>query len=756
MSVRYSVVGTSVPRIEGRDKVTGAARFSADIKLPGLLRGSILRSPVPHARLLRIDTSRAQTLPGVRAIITGQDLGDVRTGNVVRDMPVLCVDRVRFIGDPIAAVAADDSDTAEAALDLIDVEYDELPAITDPMQAFQPDAVRIHPDVKSYTGAPEIPDVPNLQGYTLIDKGDLDAGLASAIRVFEHTFTTSPAHQGYLEQRACVVAIGESGTVDVWSSCKVPYKLRDLLASLAGLEQSQVVVKRVNIGGDFGAKGAIGPEPIIYFLAKAAGRPVLYPSSYTEEFQASNPRHPAVMRLRTGVDEQGRIVARELVMVLDGGAYGAHKITPRIDIPSVTRGLGPYRIPNARIECRIAYTNKVPGGIARAPGQPQVVFAGESQMDVIAAELGLDPIEFRLKNIIAKGEVWPAGEKFDGVMARETLEQARTASGWDKPLPPNRGRGVAITERGIPAAPSGVVLTGYDDGQVTVMSGIPDVGTGAFTILRQIVSEELQVPLAGVSVISGDTSEAPVDAGIGGSKSTFSMTAAAVQAIGEIKRTLAALAAEQLECSAEDLELAAGGFQVKGYPDSRIPTQDLIAQAARRAGAPIRSSSPGPGQQRATQSCSVACVAEVEVDPDTGQVRPIRLTMAHDVGTVINPQLLQAQIDGAAIQGVGLALMEQILTDGGQITTTNLGDYKLPTPMDIPDLVSVVVESPVEEGPAPFGAKAVGELANCPVPAAIANAVARASGARVADLPVSAERVRAAIADSARRAVSAT
>ena len=738
------VVGTDVPRIEGRDKVTGRTRYTVDVELPGMLWAKIVRSQVPHARLRRIDTSAARAVPGVHAVLTGADIGTLHMGVALRDMPVLCTDVVRFAGDPIAAVAAETAQIAEQAASLIDVEYEELPAVFDALSAMSDTAPLLHPDRAGYVGAPDLPATPNLQGYNVVGKGDVKQGFAEADLVFEHTFHTPASHQGYIEPRACVVDVLEDGRLRVWSSCQSPYALRDALARLFERPVDQVVVEAIAVGGSFGAKGSLGPEAIACLLAKASGRPVKFVPSYVEELIASNPRHPSSITLTTGVKRDGSLVAREARVVMDGGAYGAYKPTPNVILPSTTRALGPYRIPHTRIESLFVYTNNTPGGVARAPAQPQVVFAGESQMDLIAQELGLDPIEFRLRNIIQEGDVWPHNGKFEGVMTRQVLELLRESSGWSSPSEPFRGRGIAMSERPINAGASGLTVTLHDDGTATALTGIADCGTGAHTIMRQILAEELHLPYEAIDVEIGSTDEALFDAGMGGSKHTFSLTVSAVNTSSQLMTQLRDVAAERLECSTEDLELVGEAFQVRGHAGLNIRVQDVAAVAAARAGGSLSAESAGPSRDdRAPQSCIVAYAAEVEVDPDTGQVTPIKLTAVHDVGRAINPRLLQAQIDGGTIQGLGQALMEDLNRSEGRTLATNLGDYKLPTSADIPQLVSVFVED--APGPGPYEAKAVGELSNVTIPAALANAVARACGARVMNLPLTAERILAAM-----------
>jgi len=741
------VVGRDMVRIEGHAKVTGATRYAVDVQLPGVLWARVLRSQVPHARLARIDISAARSLPGVHAVLTGAEVGDRRVGVAIHDMPILAVDRVCYAGEPIAAVAAESAAIADQALALIEVEYEELPAVFDVLQAMDDAAPLIHSDRTSYAGAPELPPITNLQGYNLIEKGDVEAGFAEAELVFEHTFRTAACHQGYIEPHACIAQVNPDGSVHVWSSCQSPYGLRDALARLLELPKESVVVESTAVGGSFGAKGSVGPEPIACVLARASGRPVKFVPNYAEELSAGNPRHPSTITLKTGLTRDGRLVARSARIVMDGGAYGAYKPTPNVVLPSTARALGPYRIPHTRIESLFVYTNNTPGGVARAPAQPQVVFAGESQMDVIANELGLDPLEFRLRNVVEEGDLWPHNGKFEGVMARETLELLRERSGWSQPSSSNglpRGLGMAVTERPVNAGASGLNVTIHSDGHVTALTGIADCGTGAHTIMRQILAEELHIPFAAIEIQIGGTDDAPYDAGMGGSKHTFSITFSAVDASGKLMARLREVAAQRLECSTDDLELVGETFQVRGTPSLSLPVLEIAAEAATQAGGMLVAESAGPGRNdRAPQSCIVAYAVEVEVDPETGQVRPVKLTAVHDVGRAINPALLQAQIDGATIQGLGQAIMEDLARQDGRTLAANLGEYKLPTIADIPDLFSAFIED--APGPGPYRAKAVGELSNVTIPAAVANAVARACGARVMELPITAERVLAAL-----------
>jgi CO/xanthine dehydrogenase Mo-binding subunit len=671
----------------------------------------------------------------------------VRVGVSIKDMPLLCTDRVLYVGDPIAAVAAESPLQAADALAAIDIEYEPLPAVFDAEQAITHSAPILHAGRANYAGAPELPPIPNLHGFNVIQKGDPERAFGEADHVFEHTFRTPASHQGYIEPRACVVQIRDDGSVRVWSSCQSPYALRDALARLIDLPPERVVVEAVAVGGSFGAKGSLGPEVVAYFLARATGHPVKVVPTYYEELIAGNPRHPSSITLKTGLSRDGRLLARTARIVMDGGAYGAYKPTPNLVLPSTARALGPYRIDHTRIESLFVYTNNTPGGVARAPAQPQVVFAGESQMDLIAHGLGLDPLELRLRNVAQDGDVWPHNGTFEGVMTREAIELLRERSGWDAPLEAGRGRGMAMTERPINAGASGLTVTLHDDGTATALTGIADCGTGAHTILRQILAEELHLPHDAIAIEIGNTDTALYDAGMGGSKTTFSLTVSALDTSRQLLSHLREAAAERLECSTDDLELVGEVFQVRGHPGLTVGVQDVAATSAAQAGGSLMAESAGPGRgDRAPQSCIVAYAVEVEVDRDTGQVMVRKVTAVHDVGRAINPALLQAQIDGGTIQGLGQALMEDLSRQDGQTRAASLGDYKLPSVADIPELVSAFVED--APGPGPYAAKAVGELSNVTVPAALANAVAHACGARVMQLPITAERVLAEITEA--------
>lgn len=707
MTSTRSAIGLPIPRIEGPEKVTGRARYAADVTLPGMLWGRVLRSPYPHARIRRIDASAARRVPGVRAVVTGQDVPGHYMGKVLRDMPVLCWDRVRYVGDRVAAVAAETPEAAEEALRHISVDYEELPAVFDPLEAMRPDAPLLHDDVAAYAGAPRqilATDIHNGQTRLAWSKGDIAQGFRAADLVLEHTFRIPSRHQGYLEPYASVLTIDADGRVQAWCSSKAPFRARLQLAQAVGIPEERIRINVVAIGGDFGGKGDARDLPIAYFLARETGRPVKIVMSYAEELTASNPTHPTVITIRSGVTRDGRLVARQVRAVHASGAYGAMK--PNAALSTWHYVGGGYRVPHTSFEFLQVYTNTVPGGYFRAPGAHQYTFALESHTDLIAQELGMDPAEFRLRNLLEEGEEDAVGRRLRVVRARQVLEAALQASGWGTPKPgPNTGRGIGLFGRQIGGGAGGAVVTAEADGTFTVVSPTFDVGTGTHTIVQQIVATEMGVSVERVRVRAGDTDIAPFDEGPRASRVTYTEGQAVVKACARLKELLA---------------------------DSRLhPGLSLSVT--------VQEDAPQPGD--VMYFC--AQVAEVEVDRETGQVTVRRVITAHDVGAIINPVTHQGQINGGFVTGLGLALTEELVTAEGRIVNGHLGDYKLPAIADIPPLETVLVPSP--GGAGPYEAKAIGELANNTPPAAIANAVADAVGARLFELPITAERVYAAL-----------
>lgn len=429
----YGVIGKAVPRAEGQQKIAGQTRYAADVALPGMLWAKVLRSPYAHARILSVDTSKARTVPGVQAVLAAHDLPEVFVGKLIKDMPVLARDRVRYIGEPVAAVAAESVDIAEEALDLIEVRYEELTCVTDPLQAMQPNAMPIHENPAHYKNAgSHTVELPNLQSVKVMEQGDLRTAFEGSDRIFEHTFSTQLTHHGYLEPHACVVRVTPHTGVEIWASNKGPFVLRDQLAEDLGISPKNIKVHIMAVGGDFGGKASLIDVPICYFLAERSGHPVKLVLTFAEELTASSHRHPAVITLRTGVKLDGTLAAMEIKVVFSGGAYAAFKHAPGGTILGPRQAAACYRIPAIRIETYIVYTNHVSGTQVRAPGCPQVVFAVESQLDLIARELGRDPVEFRLQNLLRDGDVNPLGQRWQHIRAEETLRKTAQVSRWGR------------------------------------------------------------------------------------------------------------------------------------------------------------------------------------------------------------------------------------------------------------------------------------------------------------------------------------
>ena len=733
----FKVIGKAVVREEGGDKVSGRTTYTADVYLPGLLWGKILRSPHPHARIERIDVSKARQVAGVKAVITGADAKGCLIGKQIRDMPALCWDTVRFVGDRVAAVAAETVEAAEEALSLIEVDYHQLPAVFDPLEAMQPGAPVLHEDVSAYGGAPKellATDLPNGLTRLAWRKGDVEQAFARAEVVLEHTFRIPARHQGYLEPHAAIVSIAADNRIQVWISAKNPFGVRSQMAKALNLPEERICVNVVNVGGEFGGKGDAIDLPIAYFLAQQSGRPVKIVMNYAEELSASNPAHPTVITIRSGLTRDGRIIARSLKAIHTGGAYGALKANSSL---ATWHYVGvPYRVENANFEFLQIYTNTVPGGYYRSPGAVAMAFALESHTDIIAGALGMDPAEFRLKNLLSEGEEDAVGHRLHDVRFRQVLQAALTGAKWQKPKSrASVGRGISISGRHISGGDTGLILTAEADGSFIVLTPTIDQGSGTHTILRQLVSEQMKIAIDRVRVVIGNTDMTPRDSGVRASRVTYVAGNAVSKACQQLREQLLERAARTLECRNDEIEFRDGTFRLHQDPSQQLTLRRLVSQSNEPLQVSVYEDYPYPDQV----SYICAQVAEVEVDPGTGAVRLQRMITAHDVGTVINPITHQGQIDGATVMGVGQGIMEELVIDGGRITNNNLGDYKLPTIADIPPLTTVLVHS--EGGVGPMNAKPIGEFANNGPPAAIANAIADAVGARLFELPLTAEKI---------------
>ena len=742
MANTSSIIGASVGRVEGADKVSGMAIYGADVHFADALWGKILRSPYAHARIKNIDTSKAWKVAGVKAIVTGQDEPERVQGKSIRDIPVLCWDKVRFIGDRVAAVAAENQDAAEEACSLIEVEYEELPAVFDVLEAMKPDAPVLHDNAPAYDGAPKdimAPAGGNVVNKLTFGKGDIEKGFADADLILEHTFRMPIHHQGYLEPQAFLVKIENDGTVNAWASTKGPFGTRAQFAKAVGIPANQIHLQAVHVGADFGGKSGAGDLPICYFLAKQAQRPVKIVLSHSEELTAMNPDHYTVIKVKTGVKRDGRMTARYLQAIHGTGAYAGMK-PGRASIGGAGSAT-PYKIANSYMEALQVYTNTVPCGFWRAPGAIQATFASESHMDLIAKELKLDPAKFRMMNLVGEGEENALGKSWSGVKAKETLQAALDAADWKSPKRVNVGRGLAMYERGTGAGKVWVNLTAEADGTLTVFTVAGDQGTGLQTVLCQTVATEMQVPYENVRCRIGNTADVSysVDVGFGGSRSTNINSAAAHQASAELRKKLTAQAAAMLGCAEDQVDYKGGKFTAVGLKAKPVALNDVV----KASGGPVTVSVETEVPRKGSSTSFIAQVAEVEVDRETGRVKLNKFVTAHDVGTIINPLGHQGQIDGEAIMAIGSGLMEELTHDQGKVTTTNLGEYKIPNIRDVPKLKTVLVQG--KNGPGPYEAKGIGEHANVTPPAAIANAVADACGVRIFETPVTAEKVYAAL-----------
>ncbi len=732
------VVGRPTPRVEGELKVTGKAQYSADVKLPGILWGKVLRSPISYGRIKSIDTGKARQAPGVKAVITGQDVTGLRIGRCIYDTPVLADGLVRFIGEKVAAVAAETEEAAEKALDLIEVEYDEMEPLLDPLAAMKPGAPILHPDLLSYKGLPvPVEKLGNVFAYLKWGKGDIEAGFRQADLIVENTFTTQVTHQSYLEPHACVAKADPSGGAEIWSCSKTPFAVRTQLSNCIGVAKEKLVFHPVHIGGDFGGKGGFMDVPVAYFLSLKSGQPVKMVMDYGEELTAGNPRHPSIIKAKTGVKKDGTIVAHHLDFVFDSGAYGSMK--PAGYLIGASTCAGPYKIANCLIEEHMVYTNKIPCGHMRAPGDPQGFFANESQMDMAARKLGMDPAEFKRKNMMHDGDETPIGGHVSHIRAVEALEKAIQLSGFKKPKPKNVGRGLAFSEWSPSGGEGNVFVTVDQDGAVKVSSPVVDQGAGVLTVIVECVGEELGVPADQIELTQLDSTTVPSDGGVGGSRATRVYGNASCEAGVKARADLFAVAAGKLGVKAEELELSNGSVLHRASKRKMS-----FAEVIKAKGAPISVKGYYKSSEKSHDASVSAQIAEVHVDPETGQVTLRQMISAHTTGRVINPLMHQGQIDGGVVFGLGYAMTEEVLFDGGKILTTNFGEFKIPNIRDIPPLKTTVVEN-VPHGPGPYNSLAIGEVANTPTAAAVANAVADACGVRITDLPVTAEKVYQAL-----------
>ncbi len=769
------LIGKSVTRPDALDKVTGGRGYPVNVNLPGMLHGKLLRSPYAHARVRRIDTSEAQRLPGVKAILTARDVPQIPFCPVyfvpsdgetlIRDMLILG-DHVRFAGQPVAAVAAISEAIAEAALALIDVDYEELPAVFDPEQAMADGAPQLHDGVAR-----------NIAKNPSFEFGDVEAGFAEADHIFEGVYQTQRVHTCYMEPRVCVIDCDRDGHFTVHSSMQHIFGLREKLAYALGIDESRVtVMKPPYIGGGFGGKLDMGYiEPLAALLSQKTRRPVRIEQTRYEDFICTT-RNPIKMWLKTGVKADGTITARQAKSILDSGAHATHGAQV-IMVHGLFGMTFPYRCPNKKWEGFTVYTNNIIGGGYRGYGAPQGCFAVESQIDEICEKLGLDPIEFRIRNALRKGDPHPFNPAWtlNSYGYEEALRRGAERIGWATRKPAGSSSGVR--KRGIGVGTQGIWVSGcmgfpdiYEhtgaivklnrDGTADVATGTVDIGSGAITALSQIAAAELGIGVDKVRLVSASTDTVPFDAPTHASRVTYSSGLAIKAAAAEAKKRVFEIAAGLLEANPDDLEMIDAQVRVKGSPQSSLALTEVIrvaetpfikdTLAGPRPSSPpqykgtiMGSSSLAPPEN---PSPAAAMFAEVEVDTETGQVKVLRCVYAHDLGRLINPNGAEGQVEGGIQQGLGYALMENLVfdQDNGACLSADFLDYKMPTAVEMPRVIeSIFVETNEPSGP--FGAKSLSEQCVTVPAAAIAAAVYNAIGVRITELPITPERVLRAL-----------
>ncbi|MFC1883869.1 xanthine dehydrogenase family protein molybdopterin-binding subunit [Thermodesulfobacteriota bacterium] len=751
---RFNIVGKDVPRNDARAKATGSALYTDDIKLPGMLHGRILMSPYAHARIVRIDTTKAASFPGVKCVITGNDTPKIKYGNwrlfpKTQDEYPLAVEKVRFIGDEVAAVAAVDKETADEALSLIEVEYEELPAVFDV-------------DSATKKGAPVIHDYcpNNISVERKIKYGDVDKAFSECDYTREDTITVHAVSHAYLEPCSALAQCDLDGRITLWTSTQTPYIVQCLLASTLGMRENDVRVIKPFVGGGFGGKMELRTwEFCAAFMARKTGRPVKFTLTREEEFKIGRRRHPMKIQSKVGFKKDGTLVAKDLRIHLDGGAYNA--MGPTATFLCGNFGAMLYRYPHYRFMGEHVYTNKPPASAMRGFGAPQSLYVTELQMDMAAAELGIDPVDLRLKNAQVSGDEIPDVATIKSCGFVDSIKEVAKMSGWKKKRKSlKEGQGIGI---GCYSFISGGVFNwfntqypfsaaevrAFDDGTVHLLTMASDIGQGSDTALKQILAEELGLKMEDIRITSGDTAMTPqADLGSWGSRVTLMAGNAVIDAARKVKDQLfGALSARYNLNVIYEMECRDGRVQPKGRPDRSLSFGEAVAlvQKANR-GEPLvaRGSYTPRDKGLVTPAFGFgAQVAEVEVDKETGLVNVKKMWTAHDCGTVINPRGVEGQLAGSIQMGLGYSLSEQFIMENGETLNTTFLDYKMPTSMDMPPSDVAHIDTYEFEGP--MGAKEAGEGLASPTAPAIANAVYDATGYRCKDLPITPEKILKAI-----------
>jgi CO/xanthine dehydrogenase Mo-binding subunit len=727
-------VGHSVPRVDGIEKVTGKAKFVGDISVPGMLYGKILRSPYPHARLLSIETKKAEALAGVVAVLTAADIADVNP--IYNGRPVIAMHKVRYVGEPVAAVAAEDLASAEDALSAIQVNYEELPSVTGIDAALQKGAPVIHEDKAG-----------NIGTHEQVIRGNVDDGFAQSDEIVEDTFTFPMVYHYAMEPHSVIAHYGED-EITVWSSAQHPFQVRGDIARIFKVPQSKVRLIINYLGGGYGSKSYTKFEPLVVALARKAKQPVRICNSVGESMVTVR-RHGARVRIKTGVKRDGMIMAREAEIYLDTGGYDDNG--PQVTARAATRVLGPYWIPNIRTNAYQVYTNTGSAGSYRAIGAPQVIFAGESQIEMVAAKIGMDPAELRMKNLLKKGQELRPGLKGIDANLVATLKSLMRASGWSKARRKSNaaiGMGCAITNAG--ATPVSVAMIRMQaDGIANIAAGSTEMGQGVRTTLTQLAAEELTLPMESFRMVGADTKVTPYDSSTGSSRSTTLMGTAVQKAARDLKQQFIAIGAQAMAVKLKQIRVEDGAL-ICG--ESRLTFKEAFERRFGKGsgGEMIGRGEAGPeitnNALPVFWEVGMGC-AEVAVDHETGEVTLKKFISVADVGKAIHPEHCVAQEEGAAMQGIGHTFFEQLIYDNGQLLNCSLVDYRVPTFSDVPEeFHTALVEN--GDGPGPFGVRGMAEGGILSVAPSVCNAIDRATGVRIKDLPLTPERVWRALKDA--------
>ncbi|WP_421881569.1 xanthine dehydrogenase family protein molybdopterin-binding subunit [Pacificispira sp.] len=760
VEIPFGAVGANVAKLESAEKLTGAAQYIADLSRPNMLHAAIVQSDVAHARILGYDLTAALAVPGVAAVLTGADFPDGRMGAFIKDEHAIAKDKIRYFGEPVAVVAAEDEETARAAAKLVVVDYEELPAILSPEAGLAPDAAIIHEELESYLKVfPAICDG-NMASYTELSEGDIEVGFAEADVVVEGEFETAPQAHLAIEPVGALAEIDSQGRITLWSANQSVFRVQANVCESLNLPMSKLRCLTPRIGGGFGNKMEPHIQPLVVRLTQVTGRPVKLILNREEDFECVRARHPFKIRCRTGAKKDGTLVAREMDVLLDCGAFGDD--SPGVLGYSLLMSRGPYRIPNVKCHGKLVYTNKIRFGAYRGFGNPQVSFAAEQQLDEIAAKLGMDPLDLREKNLLQPGDAWFGGGKVASNGLADCIAAARKASDWDsrtaRPAPKGkrRGTGVALGAHISGLLGTGAIVRVLEDGSIVLNTGAVDIGQGSDTVLVQMCAEALKVPVEKISLASPDTDGSPYNWGTTASRVTYTTGRAVVGASKEVEKQLKDHAAQMLECAVGDLELRPGGMVGVTGSDKEVSFHQISLRAHWGAGGPIvghhtlvfdqptvdpkRAIAKGlPFPQIGVYSF-ICTVVDTLTDEVSGKTEVDEVWTGVDVGKAINPSLVIGQMDGGFVQGMGFALCEEMVWDGPKLANPTLLDYKVPTTLDAPyRMHTTIVDAPEPDGP--FGAKGAGEIGLVPVPAAIANAIASAIGNRLHSLPMKPEKV---------------